>query len=68
MNPLRTYGLEPTAKLDDRQKTAGRLADYHILLPLILFCIVGLLITANLVLRFPEPGPSVEQFNALVGP
>ena len=68
MNPLRAYELEPTTKLQDRPQTAERDAGFPSLIVIIMFSAIGLLITANLVLHFPDPALTVEQFNTFAGP
>lgn len=35
----------------------------HGLVAVILFCLIGLLLTLNLVLRFPDFGSVIEQYN-----
>jgi hypothetical protein len=68
MNPSRAYEAEPTTKLQDRPQTAERVADFPSLIVIIMFSVIGLLITANLVLRFPDPALTVEQLNTFAGP
>ncbi len=68
MKPLRAYDLERTTKLGHRQQTAERGADFPGLIAVIMFSVIGLLLAANLMLRFPSPALTVEQFNTFAGP
>jgi hypothetical protein len=68
MNKTRAYDLEPTTKLDVRPQSADHVADFPNLIVVIMFSAIGLLIAANLMLRFPDPALTVEQFNTFVGP
>lgn len=68
MNPFRVHRLEPSTKVDDRQQPADHVEDFPSLTVVILFSVIGLLIAANLMFRFPDAALTVEQFNNLVGP
>jgi hypothetical protein len=70
MKHLLTRELEPTAKPEDRrfktlQMTWDRIVaattDNPSLIAVMLFCAIGLSITLNLILRFPDAGLLVEQ-------
>jgi hypothetical protein len=68
MTPLRAYNLEPAAKLRDRSEPAGRVDNFRNLIVVIMFSLIGLLLTANLVFRFSDPALTVEQFSTFAGP
>ncbi len=68
MNTFRAYDLQPTTKLDDRAQPADRAADFPSLTVIIMFSAIGLLLAANLLLHFPDPALTVEQFNVFAGP
>ena len=68
MNAFRANELEPRTKVDDRSQPDDHVADSCNLIVVIVFCVIGLLIAANLILRFPDPAVTVEQFNTFVGP
>jgi hypothetical protein len=68
MKTLRAYDLELTTKLGDHPQTADHAADLANLIVVIMFSLIGLLIAANLILSFPDPALTVEQFNIFAGP
>jgi len=68
MKPLSTYGLEPTTKLDQRRLATDKLTDISSLIAVIVFAVIGLLVTANLILQYPDPALVVEQFNTIAAP
>lgn len=68
MTSFRTYKLEPTTNLDNRPQSASGVADFRGLLAVVMFSLIGLLIAANLMFRFPDPVLTVEQFNTFAGP
>ena len=73
MKHLLTRELEPTAKPEDRRFKALQMTWDRIvaattnpdLIAVTLFCAIGLLISLNLILRFPNAGLFVEQYNVL---
>lgn len=68
MNAFRAHELEPTSNVDDRSQPADHLAGFRIPTVVIMFSAIGLLIAANLILRIPDAGLTVEQFNTFVAP
>ncbi len=68
MTPLRAYNTEPATKFRDRSEPAGRDGDFRNLIVVIMFSLIGLLLTANLVFRFSDPALTVEQLNTFAGP
>jgi hypothetical protein len=68
MNTFRVYDPERTTILKDRPQPADRFADFPGLIVVIMFSVIGLLITANLMFRFPNPALTVEEVNTFVGP
>jgi len=76
MKHLLTRELEPTVKPEDRrferlQTTRDRIVAATTnsdLIPVMLFCAIGLLIALNLILRFPDAGLLVEQYNVFPSP
>ena len=76
MKHLLTRVLEPTAKPEDRRfKTRQMTWDRIVaattnpnLIAVTLFCAIGLLISLNLILRFPDAGLFVEQYNVFPSP
>jgi hypothetical protein len=68
MNTFQAYDLERTTKADDRPQPADHAADFPNLIAVIMFSVIGLLIAVNLMLRFPDPALTVEQFNIFAGP
>jgi hypothetical protein len=76
MKHLLTRELEPTAKPEDRRfKTLQMTWDRIVaattnpnLIAVTLFCAIGLLISLNLILRFPDAGLFVEQYNVFPSP
>ena len=63
MNAFRAHELEQSFNVDDRPQPADHLAGFRIPTVVIMFSVIGLLIAANLILRIPDAGLSVEQFN-----
>jgi hypothetical protein len=68
MKPLRARDLEQTTRLGDSRGTADQVADVPNLMAVIMFSVIGLLIAANLMLRFPGLALTVEQFNTFAAP
>jgi hypothetical protein len=68
MSTFRAYDLEPTTRADDRPQPADHVADFPNLIAVVMFSVIGLLITANLMFRFPDPALTVERFNTFAGP
>jgi hypothetical protein len=76
MKHLRTRELEPTIKHEDRRsKTRDATWDRIVatitnpnLIAVMIIGIIGCLIAVNLILRFPDLGLTVEQFNPFAGP
>ena len=76
MKHLLTREFEPTAKPEDRRfKTLQMTWDRIVaattnpdLIAVMLFCAIGLLIALNLILRFPDAGLLVEQYNVFPSP
>jgi len=68
MKPLRAYELERRTKLDDHRQGADHVADFPDLIAVIMFSVIGLLIAANLMFRYPDLALTVEQFNTFAGP
>jgi hypothetical protein len=68
MNTFQANDLELTTKADNRPKAAHHVADFPNLIVVIVFSIIGVLIAANLMFRFPDPALTVEQFNTFAGP
>jgi hypothetical protein len=54
--------LEPIIRPEDRR------TDHPNLITLIVVGVIGCLIAVSLILRFPDLGLTVEQFNPFVGP
>ena len=73
MKHVRTPDLEATTKPEDRRSKAlqdrivASTANLNLIV-VIIFGGIGCLIAVNLILRFPELWPTVDQFNPLVGP
>ena len=71
MKRLRAHELEPTTKPEHRlQKTWDRIVAATTnpnLIAVMMFGVLGCLIVANLIFRFPV-GLTVEQLNPFVGP
>ena len=55
MNAFRANELEPRTKVDDRSQPADHVADFRNLIVVIMFCVIGLLIAANLISAFRTP-------------
>ena len=72
MKHLRAHELEPTTKPEHRlQKARDRIVAATTnpnLIAVMMFGVIGCLIVANLIFRFPELGLTVEQLNPFVGP
>jgi hypothetical protein len=75
MKHLRIRELEPTTKPEDRRSQTLQMRDRIVaaitnpnLFAVILFLVIGCLIAANLMVRFPDLGQTAEPFNSLVGP
>ncbi len=67
LSPSRGRDLQPTTKLDDRPRPVDHVADFPNLIVVIMLSVIGLLIAANLMFRFPDPALTVEQFNTFAG-
>jgi hypothetical protein len=73
MTHLRTPELEPTTEPEDRRsktlrdQIAAAITNLN-LIAVVIFFVIGCLIAANLILRFPDLGQTAEPFNPLVGP
>jgi hypothetical protein len=64
--------LEPTTKPEDRRsktldQIVAAITNPHLIV-VVIFFLIGCLIAANLILRFPDLGQTAEPFNQLVGP
>ncbi len=68
MNAFRAHELEQSFNVDDRPQPADHLAGFRIPTVVITLSVIGLLIAANLILRIPDAGLTVEQFNTFAGP
>jgi hypothetical protein len=72
MKHLRAHELEPTTKPEHHlKKTRDRIVATTTnpnLIAVMMFGVIGCLIVANLIFRFPELGLTVEQLNPFVGP
>jgi hypothetical protein len=72
---LPTRELEPTTKPEDRRSKTPQMRDRIVaaltnpdLFAVVLLFVIACLIAANLILRFPDLGLTVEQFNPFAGP
>jgi hypothetical protein len=75
MKHLRIRELEPTTKPEDRRSKTLQMRDRIVaaitnpnLFAVVLFFVIGCLIAANLMVRFPDLGQTAEAFNSFVGP
>jgi hypothetical protein len=67
----KAYDFPPLIKSTDRHAKTTKIAWYRMvatimnpdLLAVIAFCLIGVLLALNIILRFPEFGAVIEQYN-----